>query len=1284
MKKIYFLMLCLCGLVGHMQAQITGFTGAFSPSNWQLAPFTDGGNASINYSGAPSSVIFTGSNDPANDGFGNIGAYDLWQITVGQSGTISFTYRFQNNDTQLIEYASYLIGTNETIFAPQSTQTVFNGTISNATVTAGQVFAFKIFNNDDINGNGVLTISNFSFMPSNPLVVNVSQTNVFCKGGNTGSATVSVSGGQPPYSYSWSPSGGTGATASGLVAGTYTCTVKDVATNTVAKSVTITEPSVLAATTSQTNISCNGGNNGSATVSASGGTSPYSYLWSPSGGTGATASNLSFGNYSCTITDSKGCSLVKSFSITQPAVLVASTSQTNVSCNGGNNGNASVVPSGGTTPYLYSWSPGGATSASVSNLAASVYNCTVTDAKGCSLLKSFTITQPTVLTAATSQTNVSCSGGNDGTASVVPSGGTAPYAYQWSPSGGSGATASGLVPGNYSCTITDSKGCVLIKSFAIIQSSGFAATTSQVNVSCNGGNNGSATVTPSGGAAPYLYSWTPSGGTGATASGLTAGNYVCTITDGNGCVLQKNFTITEPAPLTATTSQTNVSCNGGNNGSASVAPSGGTSPYSYLWSPGGATSASISGLTVNTYACTITDSKGCTLVKNFNIAQPVALTAMASQTNVLCNGDNNASATVAVSGGTPSYSYQWTPSGGTGASAFNLSANNYACTITDSKGCVLIKNFTIVQPELLAATTAQTDVSCNGGDNASATVIPSGGTPPYVYSWTPSGGTSATASRLTAGNYACAITDKNGCVLTKSFVIAQPAVLTATTSQKDISCNGAVDGSASVVPGGGTPPYFYLWSPSGEIGATTSGLSAGNHICTITDSKGCVLQKSFVLAQPSVLAVASSQVNVSCNGGGDGSVILTPSGATLPYQVSFNGDAFMTTDGEVRFDKLEAGQYSWIVRDANGCAVNGLMELIQPQELVIATSHENVKCNGGKDGSVTVSFSGGVKPYQLSFNGGAYAEVVSPSVHNSLAAGTYGFVIKDKNGCSVNGSETVSQPLAIQAAATHIDVKCNGGNDGSVTVVFGSGVSPYQISFGSEAFVEAVSPFVFNNLTAGAYDWTVKDGNGCMVGGSEIVGQPNLPVISQNVTVPMGDVYESSLCLNDFSKNMTLDNPVVGAIQWQTLVQEAIPDVNSVWVNVEGANSAEYLVINPQEGRNWFRMMSTTSGCESVFSNAEYVYYRQCLSVEKMSSPVFKVEVYPVPYKDVFSVKLTTLSGEDVRINIFDMAGRLIDQRIVTPDNLLSLKLGEGFPSGVYNLMLSQGQQIKTLRVIKQ
>jgi hypothetical protein len=416
----------------------------------------------------------------------------------------------------------------------------------------------------------------------------ITKVDVSCFGGNDGSSTVTVSGGTAPFTYLWNTvPAQTTATATGLTAGTYTVTVTDDEGCSATASVTITQPAQIGLTITKADVSCFGGNDGSATVTVSGGTAPFTYLWNTvPAQTTATASGLTAGTYSVTVTDDEGCSATASVTITQPAQIGLTITKADVSCFGGNDGSATVTVSGGTAPFTYLWNTIPAqTTATASGLTSGTYSVTVTDDEGCSATASVTINQPAQIGLTITKTDVSCFGGNDGSATVTVSGGTAPFTYLWNTvPAQTTATASGLTAGTYSVTVTDDEGCSATASVTINQPAQIGLTITKTDVSCFGGNDGSATVTVSGGSAPFTYLWnTVPAQTTATASGLTAGTYNVTVTDDEGCSATASVTITQPAQIGLTITKADVSCFGGNDGSATVTVSGGTAPFTYLW-----------------------------------------------------------------------------------------------------------------------------------------------------------------------------------------------------------------------------------------------------------------------------------------------------------------------------------------------------------------------------------------------------------------------------------------------------------------------------------------------------------------------------------------------------------------------------------------------------------------------------------------------------------------------------------------------------------------------------
>lgn len=947
-------------------------------------------------------------------------------------------------------------------------------TSSQSNLTAGS-YTITVTDANGCTRNVTATVS----QPANLTSTISSTVNASCNGGSNGSATVTVSGGTSPYTYSWSPSGGTSATATGLTAGSYSVTITDANGCTSTSSVTITQPSALSYSSTTTTATC-GNSNGSGTVTVSGGTAPYTYSWSPSGGSGATATNLGAGAYTVTITDSRGCVLTASVGVSNssgPSAAISSSSNTN--CFGSSTGSATGNVTGGAAPYTYSWSPSGGSSLTATNLSAGTYTFTVTDANGCSSSTSITITQPTAVNVSSSSVNdVLCNGGNNGNATVVTSGGTPGYTYAWAPNVSTTATATNLSAGSYSVTVTDSRGCTDITTITITQPSVLTSNISaSSNASCNGGSNGSATATASGGTAPYTYSWSPSGGSSATATGLTAGTYTVTITDANGCTTSASATISQPTILTSNiSSQSNASCNGSSNGSATVSAGGGTAPYTYSWSPSGGTAATASGLSANTYNVTVTDALGCTSTSSVAITHPTILSAsVTSSTNANCNGASTGSASVSASGGTAPYTYSWSPSGGTAATASNLAAGTYIVTITDSRGCITTASVIISQPTPVNANiSSNSNVSCNGVNNGSATVSTSGGTAPYTYSWSPSGGTGSTATGLGAGTYTVTVTDANGCNDVATATINQPTTLTSTiSSSSPVSCNGGNNGSASVTATGGTSPYSYSWSPSGGSSNSATGLPAGSYFVTVTDANGCTSVSTVNISQPSVLTSSiSSSSNISCSGGNNGSATASVTGGTAPFNYSWSpsgGSAATATN-------LSSGTYTVTITDSRGCTTSASVNLSQPTPLSLSANQTPVLCNSGNSGTVSVSVSGGTSAYTYLWSpGGSTAATVT-----NLNAGTYTVSVTDANGCNGTASATINQPNPLSASVqSYNNILCNGDNSGNISVSVNGGTLPYNYNWSpSGGNLPAAT-----SLTAGTYTLTITDANGC----SEII-----------------------------------------------------------------------------------------------------------------------------------------------------------------------------------------------------
>lgn len=605
-----------------------------------------------------------------------------------------------------------------------------------------------------------------------------------------------------------------------------------------------------------------------------------------------------------------------------------------VTCHGYTDGVLQVTPLTGDSPYTYTTSLTGAyippetTRIFKMNMAPGAYPITVTDANGCTASTIVTIAEPLPFTVVPSQTNVSCFDGSNGSMGVVVSGSHTGYQYNWSSGTGNSPTSSGLTAGDYSVTITDNYSCTTIANFRLTQPSQLEASVSKNSSNCYG-ETSVATVHPTGGTLPYTYLWSNGGTSGSET--LAAGSHSVIVSDNKGCTNTVNFSINSYTEIVPHGTHTAVKCYGESNGSATIAPTGGSGDYIYNWSHSAtATGTTVSGLGAGNYSVIITDDNDCSVEWPYTIIQPNELIVAVQGTNISCYDFEDGIAITSVTGGNGGQTYHWIPTQETSATITDLSAGLYSVLVIDVKGCVKIGSVTISEPgELIASvSTARTHLFCHG-EEATVIVAATGGVLDYTGTGTFS---------VAAGTHDYTVMDENGCTSATSITITQPDALEIVATATSILCHGE-EATVTVTATGGAYDY---------IGTGTFNVAAGTHDYMVTDDNGCEAETSITITEPA--AITSSLNYVLCEGesvvvgdntyGAAGmyqdvfSAVISGCDSTVTTTITMHAvlDITTTTTANVITSNQENATYQWINCVTNTPVTGATSQTFAPAE----------------------------------------------------------------------------------------------------------------------------------------------------------------------------------------------------------------------------------------------------------------------------------------------------------------------------------------------------------------
>ncbi len=850
-------------------------------------------------------------------------------------------------------------------------------------------------------------------------------------------------------------------------------------------------PPLVATITNTVNPTCNGGNNGSATVEATGGTPPYTYLWSGGGQTTQTAINLTAGTYTVTVTATGGSTATVSTTLTQPPVLTLSTSvMGSVTCI--TSATATATVGGGTPGYTYLWSDGQTTKTATFDQIGT-YSIITTDANGCTKAGSVSITGNTtppianagpsgVITCTVQQLQLNGAGSSTG----------ASIAYLWTASNGGNIVSGGttLTPtvnacGTYTLKVTNNaNGCTATASTTV------TCNTAQPNASALGGtitcSSPNVTLMGMSTTPGVTYRWigpgiTPNNQDQQNPVVNQTGTYTLTVTNpDNGCTKIATATVTAnttpPTAIASVSGQLTCTITSVQLNLTTNAPN----PIFGWTGPGGFNSniANPNASAPGNYFGSVTDpANGCqgfdTITVLQNIAPPGASASADGQIN--CVND-----TVQLFGNSPlapNVAYGWTGLNFSSSLQNPLTdtAGTYTLTVTGNvNGCTSSALVTVAQNFVAPfdSIVAPGNLNCN---NASLQLngTPSSQGPIFDYLWTVkngghivSGDTTLTPVVDSTGKYFLTVINiDNGCTAVDSVVVNQsPPVTAAITASSNVSCNGGSNGSATAAGGGGNGVFTFNWS-NGDTIATTTGLTAGTYIVSITDGENCTASASIIISQPDPLLANASATGETSNNANDGTATANPTGGTAGYTYNWSNSGTTQT-----ITNLAPGSYTVNVADANGCtAVQTVTVNAFGCTLQASSSSTNVTCNGANNGTATVTLTGAANPVSYLWSNGATTQSVS-----NLAPGTYTVGILDGNNCPAVLSISIGEPPVLSANASATGVTANGASDGTATANPAGGTPNYTYAWSNSATTQIIT-----GLAPGTYTVVVMDANGC-------------------------------------------------------------------------------------------------------------------------------------------------------------------------------------------------------------
>jgi len=998
---------------------------------------------------------------PANIGTQTCQTIDCSGFSVMQN-SVATSCNGEDDGTIFLSASSVNNGIEYTLGGETNTTGSFSG------LTAG-MYTILVSDEAGCSESVMVEVTEPSALTSNIMLNN----NIDCDN-DTGSATVTGGGGDNSFSYVWS-NGDMGATLTALTVDEYFVTITDGNMCETVDSINIISEGTLEATISS-NVICAGTDDGTATVTVTEGTEPIEYQWDSNANDQitSTATNLMPGEYFVTVTTADNCELVLSTTITTNPEMTLIPSSTDASC-GSEDGTASVTVMGGTADFEYLWSTDPPQMMpTATGLAAGEYFVTVTDANMCTAISSAIVNTPSGMTLVSlNVTDVSCFGGFDGMVLIEATGGTPPLTYSFNGAGPQDVGEFGAISaGVYTVLVTDDMGCSTSFPFTVEQPDEIATNPISISdIECDS-PNGTATVSISGGDAPYSFAWSDMS-SDSILSANAPGEYYVTITDANDCTTSDTVMIVTGEILTVSTGST-MSCANDATGTAFVEVLTGTGPYTFVWEDG-SDNDTLYNVASGDYIVTVSDANNCEAIETITIGAFPDMVLDTEITEAGCGGVPDGTATVNVMGGAADFTYLWSDAMSQNtATASGLEAGEYFVTVTDANLCTAVTSAVVTTPSSINLLTIMTnDATCFGAEDGTLSASANGGTPPLTYSVGTSGPQdTGDFSNLGAGDYNLVVTDAMGCSSSYPFTIDEPTeVETIPINIQTIDCQNPI-GSATVSVEGGSIPYSFDWSNMQADSILTTAL-IGEYYVTVTDGLGCMTLDTVQIDEADVLSINTSSM-ATCNGETTGFAATEILTGTAPFVYQWDANAGNAVTDTVF--NLAPGMYTVTVTDAGNCEVIETITVDEFPAMILSTSTTDADCNGAPDGTATVSVMGGTSDftYLWSDDMGQMTSTAS-----NLSAGLYTVTVTDANGCTMTADANVSTPSMLSIGdISATNVTCFDGMNGTATVMATGGTGDFNYAW-SDATMQSTETAI--NLSPAEYTVTVSDEAGCQV-----------------------------------------------------------------------------------------------------------------------------------------------------------------------------------------------------------